>query len=91
LIGDEMATDPDDPTTIEHQPVTDRVVEVSKYPNGSPAQNDGYEEVDLEEEAASNEPDVPQVSGVVAAQQDAGEETTTRRRRSKNTETAAER
>ena len=84
-----MATDPNDPTTIEHQPVVDRVVEVSKYPDGSPAQNAGYEVVD-DEEAAGEEPDVQQVSGVVASQQEQSGGTT-RRRRSKNTETAAER
>lgn len=86
-----MATDPKDPTTIEHQPVVDRVMEESKFPDGSPAQNPGYEVIDPEEEAAADEPATQQVSGVVAAQQDSGSGSTTKRRRSKNTETAAER
>jgi hypothetical protein len=85
-----MATDPNDPTTIEHQPVNDRVMEVSKLPNGDPSQNPGYEVIDPEEEDGADEPATQQVSGVVAAQQDQGGGTT-RRRRSKNTETAADR
>lgn len=84
-----MATDPKDPTTIENQPVLDRVMEVSKNPDGSPAQMDGFEVIDPEEEAAEDT-GVPQVSGVVADQQEQ-EGSTTRRRRKANVEDAAAR
>ena len=83
-----MATDPNDPTTVEHQPVVDRVMEPSKYPDGSPAQMDGFEVIDPEEEAAADEPATQQVSGIVASREQ--QQTTTRRRR-RNTETTAER
>lgn len=52
-----MATDPNDPTTNEdeHQPVLDRVQEVSKKADGTPDQMAGYEIVgdDAEEEEAT--------------------------------------
>lgn len=43
-----MATDPDDPTTTEeeHQPVLDRVQEVSKKADGTPDQMDGFEVIE---------------------------------------------
>ncbi len=44
-----MATDPNDPTTTEeeHQPVgVDRVQEVSKKPDGTPDQTDGFEVIE---------------------------------------------
>lgn len=85
-----MATDPNDPTTIENQPVLDRVMEVSKNADGTPAQMDGYEVIDPDDEAAE-EPAVAQVSGVVASQQEAEGATTTRRRRKANVEDAAAR
>jgi hypothetical protein len=85
-----MATDPNDPTTVEHQPVVDRVMEVSKNPDGSPAQREGYEVIDPEEEAAADEPETPQVSGIVASREEQTGTATSRRRR-KNTETTAER
>lgn len=80
-----MATDPNDPTTIEDQPVLDRVMEVSKNADGSPAQMEGFEVIDPDETTA-DEPAAAQVSGVVAdaegrARQAAPEETTSRRRR----------
>jgi len=86
-----VATDPNDPTTVEHQPVLDRVMEVSKNADGTPAQMDGYEVIDPDEETVE-EPAVAQVSGVVADQQDSGEESaTSRRRRKANVEDAAAR
>lgn len=53
-----MATDPNDPTTTEdeHQPVLDRVQEVSKRADGTPDQMAGYEVIedpDADAEAAS--------------------------------------
>lgn len=50
-----MPTDPNDPTTTdeEHQPVgVDRVQEVSKRPDGTPDQTDGYEIIENPEEDA---------------------------------------
>lgn len=43
-----MATDPNDPTTTdeEHQPILDRVQEVSKKADGTPDQMDGYEVIE---------------------------------------------
>jgi hypothetical protein len=82
-----LATDPKDPTTIEHQPVVDRVVEVSKNPDGSPAQREGFEQVDVDEETAGDEPEAEQVSGVVGST----EPTAPRRSRKRNVETATER
>lgn len=69
-----MATDPNDPTTTEdeHQPVLDRVQEVSKKADGTPDQMEGYEVIedpDADAEAATR------------SRQAAPEEATTRRRR----------
>ena len=43
-----MATDPNEPTTTEdeHQPVLDRVQEVSKKADGTPDQMDGFEVIE---------------------------------------------
>lgn len=60
-----MATDPNDPTTTEeeHQPVVDRVREVSKKADGTPDQMDGYEVIeDPEEDAAEAEEATPRRS-----------------------------
>lgn len=57
-----MATDPNDPTTSEeeHQPVVDRVMEVSKKADGTPDQMDGYEVIeDPEADAEAAEAAAP--------------------------------
>lgn len=85
-----MATDPNDPTTTEaeNQPVLDRVQEVSKHPDGTADQMDGYEVIEEEEEVAAEE-GVPQVSG--AALQPDEPATPKRRSRKTDVETTAER
>jgi hypothetical protein len=82
-----MATDPNDPTTVEHQPVVDRVAEVSKNPDGSPAQREGFEQIDLDEETGADEPETQQISGAVDTTQVAAP----RRSRRRNVETTTER
>lgn len=75
-----MANDPNDPTTVEgeHQPVSDRVLEVSKKADGTPDQLDGFEVIDPDEEGtAADEDAVPQVSGAAPT---AGDTPTTKRR-----------
>lgn len=86
-----MATDPNDPTTTEaeNQPVLDRVQEVSKKPDGTPDQMDGYEVIDPEEEPVAEEA-APQVSGA-ALQPDGGSSAPKRRSRKANVEEATER
>jgi hypothetical protein len=81
-----MPNDPNDPTTVEgeHQPVSDRVMEVSKKADGTPDQLDGFEVI--EEEEITPEESAPQVSGAAPVQ-----EGPAKRGRKKTVETTAER
>jgi hypothetical protein len=69
-----VATDPNDPTTTEdeHQPVLDRVQEVSKKADGTPDQMEGFEVIEDPEADAEK---------AARARQASPEEATTRRRR----------
>lgn len=70
-----MATDPDDPTTTEdeHQPVLDRVQQVSKKADGTADQMDGFEVIAPGEDEEEETVQAPRRRGRKAAVEEAVE------------------